>query len=225
MLIADEVRPFRDRLFQAVQQLGWSCALVEDGESALGYVQEHRPRLLLVNVYLRKLLGISVCERVKVDPQLQATKVILIGALFRQDRFVRPPEHLYGADGYIEEAIEPAELRQRLVALMGADSAASAAAPVDDSATPSPASDSGAPPPPEDLLRLIRIILSDIVVYNQDRVETALQSGHFTQEFKGELEEGRRLVLGRFPGLPCAEEIYRQGVERWVEERRRTPVS
>jgi CheY-like chemotaxis protein len=213
VLIADEPRPFRDALQRAVQGLGVRCAVVEDGEAALRYVQEQRPRLLLVNVYLRKLLGVIVCERVKADPVLRSTQVILIGSLFRQDRFVRQPDRdrLYGADDYIEEAIEPEDLRQRLQALLS-PALAPAAAP------------SAALAPQEDLQRLIRIILSDILVYYPERCETAVREGRFVQEFRVELEEGRRLVTERFAGLPQVAEIYRRAVHDWAEERRQAHV-
>ncbi len=213
VLIADEPRPFRDALQRAVQELGARCAVVEDGEAALRYVQEQRPRLLLVNVYLRKLLGVIVCERVKADPVLRSTQVVLVGSLFRQDRFVRQPDRdrLYGADDYIEEAIEPEDLRQRLQGLLS-PALAPAAAP------------SAALTPPEDLQRLIRIILSDILVYYPERCETAVREGRFVQEFRVELEEGRRLVTERFAGLPQVAEIYRRAVHGWAEERRQAHV-
>lgn len=216
VLIADEARPFRDVLVQALRDLGVKCAVVDDGESALRYVQENRPRLLLVNVYLRRLLGIIVCERVKADPQLRSTRVVLIGSLFRKDRFVREPDRLYGADDYIEEAVAPEALRQRLAGILSPALGPAAAS------APGAAADTAAP---EDLQRLVRIILSDIVLYNPDRSEAAVRDGRFVQEFRVELEEGRRLIAERFPGLPNAAETYRRAVQEWVEARRRVLVS
>ena len=231
VLIADEARPFREALSVAVSDLGQSCELVEDGESALAYVQQHRPKLLLVNVYLRKMLGVVVCERVKADPQLRSTKVVLIGSLFRKDRFVRGPEHLYGADDYIEEAISPEDLKQRLGVLLGsapdlAQPASSGAAPPSETPIPPEGKTaSGETSVPEDVQRLIRIILSDIVLYNPDRLQAAMGNGQFLEEFKVELDEGRRLLVGRFPDLPQVEPAYAAAVERWLEDRRQAPVS
>jgi DNA-binding response OmpR family regulator len=216
VLIADEARPFREHLVQALQTLGVRCALVEDGESALRYVQENHPQLMLVNVYLRRLLGIIVCERVKADPLLRSTRVVLIGALFRKDRFVREPGRLYGADDYIEEAVSPQELKERLTALLGGAGAGPAAAP---------GPGGTAAETPEDLQRLIRIILSDIALYYPERCEAALREGRFQDEFGVELEEGRRLILDRFQGSRRATEQYARAVSEWVEERQRALVS
>ncbi len=231
VLIADEARPFRETLSNAVRDLGESCKLVEDGESALAYLQQHRPRLLLVNVYLRKMLGVVVCERVKADPQLRSTKVVLIGSLFRKDRFVRGPERLYGADDYIEEAISPEELNQRLAVLLGSapemtrPALSDTAPPCETPAPPEAATASSETSIPEDVQRLIRIILSDIVLYNPDRQQAAMGSGEFLKEFKVELDEGRRLLLGRFPEVPEVEAAYTAAVERWLEEHSQAPVA
>jgi DNA-binding response OmpR family regulator len=214
VLIADEARPFREQLVQALQTLGVRCAVVEDGESALRYVQENHPQLMLVNVYLRRLLGIIVCERVKADPLLRSTRVVLIGALFRKDRFVREPGRLYGADDYIEEAVSPQELQERLAALLGGAGAGAAAA----------RSGGGAAEISEDLQRLIRIILSDIALYYPERCEAAVREGRFQDEFRVELEEGRRLIADRFPDSRRAAEIYIRAVSEWVEERQRALV-
>ena len=208
VLIADESRPFRDLLAHTFASLGVKCAVVDDGESALRYVQEHRPRLLMVNVYLRRLLGIIVCERVKADPQLRSTRVVLIGALFRKDRFKREPDRLYGADDYIEESITPEALKERMGGLFEPVSAGA------------PASETAGGGVSEELQRLTRIILSDILLYNPERCDAAVREGRFEQEFQVELEEGRRLVLDRFPGQPRAIEAYRRLVQEWAEEQR-----
>ncbi len=217
VLIADEARPFRDMLLQALGALGVRHAVVDDGESALRYVQENRPRLLLVNVYLRRLLGIIVCERIKADPQLRSTRVVLIGALFRKDRFVREPDRLYGADDYIEEAITPEALRERLGGILTPSLAPTAAQPAAGSLPPADLA--------EDLQRLTRIILSDIVLYNPERCESAVRDGRFVEEFQIELEEGRRLIEERFPELPQGSEMFQRAVREWVDSRRRVLVS
>ena len=47
------------------------------------------------------------------DPiTLADTRIILIGALFRANRFRANPTNLYGADEYIEEQIPEKEFRQ-----------------------------------------------------------------------------------------------------------------
>ena len=73
--------------------------------------------------------------------------------------------------------------------------------------------------------RLARIVVSDIVLYNPDRHQAAMESGEFLEEFKVELDEGRRLLLGRFPEVPEVEAAYSTAVECWLKERRQAPVA
>src|SRR6185436_6866797 len=82
------------------------------GEPTLDYVRRARADLAIVNVYLKGKLGVEVTEDIKNDPSLAHTRVILIGALFRANRFRANPTNLYGADEYIEEQIPEKEFRQ-----------------------------------------------------------------------------------------------------------------
>ena len=51
-------------------------------------------------------------EEIKAEAALSGMRVILIGALFRANRFRANPTNLYGADEYIEEQIPEKEFRQ-----------------------------------------------------------------------------------------------------------------
>src|SRR4051812_33807567 len=94
--IADEPRPFRSFLAEHLRRFGFDVALFETGEPTLDYVRRARADLAIVNVYLKGKLGVEVTEDIKNDPALAQTRVILIGALFRANRFRANPTNLYG---------------------------------------------------------------------------------------------------------------------------------
>ena len=81
--IADEPRPFRAFLGEHLRRLGFEIAYFETGDPMLEFVRRSRAELVIVNVYLKGKLGVEVTEEIKADPVLDATRVILIGALFR----------------------------------------------------------------------------------------------------------------------------------------------
>src|SRR6185436_221886 len=112
--IADEPRPFRRFLGEHLGRLGFEVQYFETGEPTLEFVRSTRADLVIVNVYLKGKLGVEVTEEIKADPALEHTRVILIGALFRANRFRANPTNLYGADEYIEEQIPEKEFRQIL---------------------------------------------------------------------------------------------------------------
>src|SRR6185369_16313033 len=110
--IADEPRPFRTFLGEHLRRLGFDVEFFETGDPTLEFVRRTSADLVIVNVYLKGKLGVEVSEEIKADPTLSKTRVILIGALFRANRFRANPTSLYGADEYIEEQIPEKELRQ-----------------------------------------------------------------------------------------------------------------
>jgi CheY-like chemotaxis protein len=117
-LVADEDREFRDLLVRTLAALGCRVETTDDGEAAFRLAVARRPDLMILNVYLKKLLGVAVCEGVKGSPDLRATRVALIGTVFKSGRFVRRPGNLYGADDYFEDVLPEREIRERLEGLL-----------------------------------------------------------------------------------------------------------
>lgn len=102
--IADSDRPFRTLMADELRRLGFRVEVFSHGAGLLDSVRAERPALLRANVYLSGMLGVEICEQVKEDETLP-TKVLLIGAIFRPDRYKARPTSLYGADGYCEEGL------------------------------------------------------------------------------------------------------------------------
>ena len=118
VLVADEPREFRDLVCRILRELGCQVETTDDGESALETATRLRPQLVVLNVYLRKLLGVAVCEAIKGKPELRDILVALVGSVFKSDRFVRTPQYLYGADDYFEDVIAEADMRARFHAIL-----------------------------------------------------------------------------------------------------------
>ncbi len=231
VLIGDEDREFRDLVWRTLEGLGCRVETTDDGESAFRFAVARRPELLVLNVYLRRLLGVAVCEGVKGSPDLKATKVALVGSVFKSDRFVRGPGNLYGADDYFEDVIPERELHDRLAALLGrhgrsahpgalapgAAASRSRAGAILPDAGPAgfdPAPPAFEPPPglkpPEpgaEIRRLARIMLSDLKIYDPERFRTAILERRFFETFREELTKGKELIDRRFPDLPGRLEI------------------
>ena len=89
--IADEPRPFRAFLGEHLRRLGFDVTYFETGDPTFDYVRRTRADLVIVNVYLKGKLGVEVTEDIRNDPTLKDTRVILIGALFRANRFRANP--------------------------------------------------------------------------------------------------------------------------------------
>ena len=205
--IADEPRPFRQFLGDHLRRLGFEVEYFETGAPTLEFVRRTRAELVIVNVYLKGMLGVEVTEEIKADPTLGATRVILIGALFRANRFRANPTNLYGADEYIEEQIPEKEFRQILHKLF-----------------PDVGDISDAPVEPreyDEARRLARLILSDIIIYHVAKVEQGIRDNNFFEVLKSEIEEGRQYYDSRVPVRVRRDtEIYTETLQQFVQMKR-----
>ena len=205
--IADEPRPFRAFLGEHLRRLGFEVTYFEVGDPTLEFVRRKRADLVIVNVYLKGKLGVEVTEEIRNDPTLSNTRVILIGALFRANRFRANPTNLYGADEYIEEQIPEKEFRQ-IIRKLFPEVGATAEVPVE-------------PREYDEARRLARLILSDIVIYHAAKVEQGLRENNFFDVLKDEIEEGRQYYESRVPFRVRRDtEIYTETLQQFVQMKR-----
>lgn len=205
--IADEPRPFRRFLGEHLRRLGFDVSYFETGDPTLEFVRRARADLVIVNVYLKGKLGVEVTEEIKADPSLTHTRVILIGALFRANRFRANPTNLYGADEYIEEQIPEKEFRQILRKLF----------PELGDAVEVPLE----PREYDEARRLARLILSDIIIYHQSKVELGIRNDTFFEILHKEIEEGRQYYDSRVPlRVRRDTEIFTETLQQFVQMKR-----
>lgn len=205
--IADEPRPFRQFLGEHLRRLGFDVSYFETGDPTLDFVRRTRAELVIVNVYLKGKLGVEVTEEIKADPALTNTRVILIGALFRANRFRANPTNLYGADEYIEEQIPEKEFRQ-IIRKLFPELGATGELPIE-------------PREYDEARRLARLILSDIIIYHVAKVEQGIRDNNFFEILKDEIEEGRQYYDSRVPlRVRRDTEIYTETIQQFVQMKR-----
>ncbi|MEW6682353.1 MAG: response regulator [Nitrospirota bacterium] len=106
----------------------------------------------------------------------------------------------------------PVEKRTPVAAPAGKE-AATAASPTPPSPAPNPAQEAA--------LRLARIIVSDIALYNAKKVDEGILNGTFFDLLRAEIEEGRKLYEERKgPDLATTVDLFQQTLEQFVSTRR-----
>jgi CheY-like chemotaxis protein len=206
--IADEPRPFREFLGEQLRRLGFEVTFFDVGDPVLEFVRRSKAALVIVNVYLKGKLGVEVSEEIKADQSLPDTRVILIGALFRANRFRANPTNLYGADEYIEEQIPEKEFRQIIRKLFPE---------VGETTQPEIVE----PREYDEARRLARLILSDIIIYHAGKVEQAIRDNSFFEVLHKEIEEGRQYYESRVPMRVRRDtEIYTETLQQFVQMKR-----
>jgi CheY-like chemotaxis protein/DNA-directed RNA polymerase subunit RPC12/RpoP len=205
--VADEPRPFRAFLGEQLRLLGFEVTFFDTGDATLDFVRQSRADLVIVNVYLKGKLGVEVTEEIKADSGLEGTRVILIGALFRANRFRANPTNLYGADEYIEEQIPEKEFRQ-IVRKLFPEMGQTGEILVE-------------PREYDEARRLARLILSDIIIYHAAKVEQGIKNNSFFEILKEEIEEGRQYYDSRVPlRVRRDSEIFTETLQQFVDMKR-----
>src|SRR5437667_11150182 len=112
ILIVDDNETNRDILMTRLALHGYDLAQAADGEQALAMARELLPDLILLDVMMPKLDGIEVCRRLKGDPAMPFTPIILVTAKSDTKDIVAGLNA--GADEYLTNSIDHAALVARV---------------------------------------------------------------------------------------------------------------
>jgi two-component system, OmpR family, phosphate regulon response regulator PhoB len=88
-----------------------------DGLEALDLAREHHPDLVLLDVMLPDLSGMDVCRKIKDDPDLASTTVVMLTARAQTADLGDAEEA--GADGYFTKPFSPIALTRKVESILG----------------------------------------------------------------------------------------------------------
>ncbi len=97
---------------------GLDVITAENGEEAFQKIQEFRPRLVFLDVMMPKMSGYDVCAKVKADPELKDTYIILLTAKGQERDKTRGLD--VGADEYITKPFDPDAILDKANDILGA---------------------------------------------------------------------------------------------------------
>ena len=112
VLIVDDDRINRTLLTRGVEQEGHEAHTAENGRDALELLRDGPFDLVLLDIVMPELDGVSVLDQIKSDPRLQHVPVIMISAVDEVDSVVRCIE--MGAEDYLPKPFDPVILRARI---------------------------------------------------------------------------------------------------------------
>jgi DNA-binding response OmpR family regulator len=97
---------------------GYRHDRVASGEGAMPRIRDAVPDLVLLDVMLPEVSGYEICERIRSDPQVSGTKVLMMtarGSTIEQRRCLA-----LGANGFISKPFELKDLRAEVRRLLTA---------------------------------------------------------------------------------------------------------
>jgi class 3 adenylate cyclase/CheY-like chemotaxis protein len=116
ILAVDDVPANLDIVCARLEGQGYQVVTAVDGEEALQRVAEHKPDLVLLDIMMPKLDGITVLKRLKADKTLPFIPVILLTAKADQKDVIEGLEA--GGDDYLTKPIDKDALIARVRSML-----------------------------------------------------------------------------------------------------------
>jgi two-component system cell cycle response regulator len=116
ILVVDD-NPQNVELVQAyLETMPVTVATAADGMAAIAEVERFRPDLVLLDVMMPKMSGFEVCQKIKGNPALRDTVIIMVTALHEVGDFERAVE--CGCDDFLTKPVNKLELVTRVKSLL-----------------------------------------------------------------------------------------------------------
>ena len=116
ILIVDDEADILDLLEYNLEKEGYDVIRAMDGEIAVSLAQKERPDLVLMDIMMPNMDGVSACHAMRSLPELQQTGIVFLTA--RAEEYSEVAGFEAGADDYIHKPIRPKILVSRLKALL-----------------------------------------------------------------------------------------------------------
>lgn len=115
ILVVEDEPGIRKMLVRALAKSGYLPLQAENGREALSLIQAHPPDMVLLDLIMPKLGGMSVCEKLRQNPATCHIPIIMVTG--KNDPQDQANGLLGGADDYIVKPFSLKELNARVTSL------------------------------------------------------------------------------------------------------------
>lgn len=116
VLVIEDEEDIRELVSYNLLKDGYQVASVASGEEGLTTIESRAPDVVLLDLMLPGIDGLSVCRKLKEDPKTEAIPVIMLTAKGEETDIVTGLN--LGADDYITKPFSPRVLMARLQAVL-----------------------------------------------------------------------------------------------------------
>lgn len=116
IVLAEDDQDLRAVYATCLREAGYVVWEAADGQDAVSLVAEHRPALLLLDVWMPVLNGFEVLEQIQSDPFATGLKIVMLSNLSDSD--TRLECFAAGVTDYWVKGLPLAELCRRVEALL-----------------------------------------------------------------------------------------------------------
>ena len=119
ILVVDD-EPYMIRLLQHhVERAGYRMVKATNGREALERVRDSSPQLVLMDVMMPEMNGLTVLARLRADPATQKLPVIIMTA--NAQRFTREEAEAAGVSAFLTKPFSPTQLMSEIRRQLGVE--------------------------------------------------------------------------------------------------------
>lgn len=118
ILVADDDASIREILSIQLARLGFEVVSVSDGEEALEAFRAEAPDLVLLDVMMPRLDGLSACQKLRVMEKKSGKRTPILFLTARGSTHDKTSAALSGGDDFVSKPVSLEELRVRVEAAL-----------------------------------------------------------------------------------------------------------
>jgi DNA-binding response OmpR family regulator len=114
ILVVDDDSSIREILSTQLARLGYDVELAADGQEGLDAFKAAPPDLVLMDVMMPVLDGLSACQKMRASERKGGRRVPILFLTARDSRHDKTSAALSGGDDFVPKPVSVDELRERL---------------------------------------------------------------------------------------------------------------
>jgi DNA-binding response OmpR family regulator len=118
ILVVDDDSSIREILSTQLARLGYDVELAADGQEGLDAFKAAPPDLVLMDVMMPVLDGLTACQRMRAAERKGGRRVPILFLTARDSRHDKTSAALSGGDDFVPKPVSIDELRERLDAAL-----------------------------------------------------------------------------------------------------------
>tara|TARA_A100001037_G_scaffold82973_1_gene74970 strand:+ start:116 stop:778 length:663 start_codon:yes stop_codon:yes gene_type:complete len=115
ILLVDDEKDILEFLTYNLKKEGYNIVTADNGKKALRLAKRFLPDLIVLDIMMPEMDGVSMCIEIKKDPKLSEVLILFLTA--RSEEFSELAAFDSGADDYVTKPIKPKLLIRRIKAL------------------------------------------------------------------------------------------------------------
>lgn len=113
ILVVDDDQPILDVVQEFLEGEGYQVATCRSGSQCVQMVKQLQPAVVILDLLVEDVPGLTILELIKADPDISATPVLLCSASPTELRRV-DPQHLGAGVGLLAKPFELDDLLEKL---------------------------------------------------------------------------------------------------------------